>query len=151
MRFKTVADVLDVVKQFHSALARQFAELEQVTTSERAQLMLDYLHRHERNLAKAIEQYFNDANESVLHAWLQYAPEVHPEELLQKVRSVDLNDVDSIVRVALEIDDYLLDLYREVAAHADTDEVKDAFESFVRVENNERHNVARGAFCLEDM
>ena len=57
MRFQILADVLEVVKTFHKALAAQLAELEQLTTSERAQLMLDYLNRHEQHLSEATAQY----------------------------------------------------------------------------------------------
>jgi flagellar motor component MotA len=151
MRFQTVADVLNVVKEFHASLARQFQELEQLTTSERAQLMLDYLNRHEQNLARTTQQFADDTNPGLLHTWLQFAPETHPETLLEKVRTVDLNDVDSIVAVALEVDDYLIDLYGMVVDHADTDEVKEVFQSFIKLEDNERHTVARAAFRLSDI
>ena len=151
MRFKTVADVLDVVKEFHGSLARQFAELEQITTSERAQLMLDYLNRHEQNLARATDQFLNDADPGLLHTWLQYVPDFHPEGMLEKVRSVDLNDVNSIVAVALQVDDYLISLYGEIVDHTDTEEVKEVFKSLIKLEDNERHTVARSAFRLSDM
>ena len=45
MRFKTIKDVIDFSRHLHEALSRQYAELEQLATSERAQLMLDYLNR----------------------------------------------------------------------------------------------------------
>ncbi|RLA45727.1 MAG: hypothetical protein DRR06_06665 [Gammaproteobacteria bacterium] len=151
MRFKTVADVLDVVKEFHASLARQFGELEQITTSERAQLMLDYLNRHEQNLARATDQFLNDADPGLLRTWLQYVPEFHPEGMLEKVRNVDLNDVNSIVAVALKVDDYLISLYGEIVDHTDTEEVKEVFKSLIKLEDNERHTVARSAFRLNDM
>lgn len=151
MRFQTVADVLSVVKQFHTALAAQFAELEQLTTSERAQLMLDYLNRHEKNLTRATEQFASDADPGLLHTWLQFAPETHPEDLLEKVRNVDLNDVDSIVLVALEVDDHLCNLYSDVVELTDSDEVREVFKSLVRLEDNERHTLARAAFRLSDI
>lgn len=151
MRFETVADVLNTVKDLHTALARQFGELEQLTTSERAQLMLDYLHRHEKQLALAMEQYEKQAGPGIMDTWLQYAPQWQPQELIDKVRGVDLNDVDSIVKVALEVDDYLVDLYREAAEESDIPEVKEAFASFAQVEDNERHKTARSAFRLSDI
>ena len=151
MRFQTVADVLEVVKELHAALARQLLELEQLTTSERAQLMLDYLKRHEQSLARSTEQFMNDADPGLLKTWLQYAPKVQSEALLEQVRSVDLNDVDSIVAVALAVDDYLVELYSEVVDHADTEEIKEVFTSLMKVEDNERHNVARSAFRLSDI
>lgn len=151
MRFQTVADVLDVVKSFHKALAAQFSELEQLTTSERARLMLDYLNRHEQHLSEATGQYDKDAGSGLLNTWLQFAPESHPDDLVAKVRAVDLNDVDSIVAVALAVDDYLIQLYRDLLSDADTDELKEVFESLIRLEDNERHTLARGAFRLSDL
>lgn len=151
MRFKTVADVLDIVKDFHAALALQFSELEQLTTSERAQLMLDYLNRHQKHLAELMEQYEDDAASGLLNTWLQYAPDSHPEALVAKVRNVDLNDVNSVIVVALAADDYLISLYREVADHADSDEVKELFKNLIRLVDNERHSVSRAAFRLSDI
>ncbi len=151
MRFQTLADVLDVVKAFHKALAGQLAELEQLTTSERAQLMLDYLNRHEQHLSEATTQYSDAADVGLLNTWLQFAPESHPEDLVAKVRGVDLNDVDSIVAVALEVDDYLVQLYRDLLADSETDELREVFESLIQLENNERHKLARAAFRLNDL
>ena len=151
MRFQTLADVLEVVKTFHKALAEQFSELEQLTTSERAQLMLDYLNRHERHLSQATAQYGKDADSGLLHTWLQFAPESHPQDLVAKIRAVDMNDVDSIVAVALEVDDYLIQLYRDLLADSETDELKEGFESLIRLEDNERHTLARAAFRLSDL
>lgn len=151
MRFKTVVDVLDVVKDFHEALARQFGELAQLTTSERAQLMLDYLNRHQHHLAEVMEQYEGDAAASLLNTWLQYTPDVYPDTLVANVRNVDLKDVNSVVVVALEADDYLVSLYREVADHTDSDAVKELFNNLIRLVDNERHSVSRAAFRLSDI
>lgn len=151
MRFQTLADVLEVVKTFHKALAAQLAELEQLTTSERAQLMLDYLNRHEQHLSEATAQYRDDADDGLLNTWLQFAPESHPEDLVAKVRGVDLNDVDAIVAVALEVDDYLIQLYRDLLADSETDELREVFESLIQLEDNERHKLARAAFRLSDL
>lgn len=151
MRFKTVEDVLEVVTRFHQALAERFAELEQLTTSERAQLMLDYLCRHEQNLARATDQFEQDASAGLLHTWLQYSSDLQPDALLERVRSVDLNDVSGIVPIALEVDDYLLNLYRQVADHTDSPAVREVFLSLAQVEDVERHKLSRAAFRLSDI
>lgn len=78
MRFETVKDIIEVIRQLHEALSRQYAELEQLTTSERAALMLDYLARHERRLAAALQHYEQDAARGILETWLQYAPSSMP-------------------------------------------------------------------------
>ena len=92
MRFETVKDFIEVIRQLHDALSRQYAELEQLATSERAALMLDYLARHERRLAAALQHYEQDAARGILETWLQHIPELDSAPLVEQIRATDLND-----------------------------------------------------------
>lgn len=150
MRFETVRDIVEQSRQLHRALAAQYTELEQLTTSERAQLMLDYLARHERRLAEAMGQYEQDAARGLLDAWLQYAPTLDAAELVTRLRDVDLNDLDAVVAAALAVDEHLLAVYREIEEQADTEELREVARSLQRIESNEAHRLARAAFRLRD-
>lgn len=150
MRFKTVREVVDFARELHQALASQYVELEQLATSERAQLLLDYLGRHERQLAEALANYEVDIAQGMMNTWQQYAPEFHPKGLLDRVRSVDLNKVDSILSAALAVDDYLVDLYREIADRAELESLKAVFTGLLQLEESERRQIAKNALRLSD-
>lgn len=151
MRFGTIQDVVDFAGKLHAALSEQYAELEQLSSSERAQLMLDYLNRHEQNLAQAMGKYDADMTQGIAALWLQDVPELQPEELVEKVRGVDLGNVDNIIAVALDVDEYLIKLYQRMADEVDSDAGREVFKSLIKLEDNERHRLSRAAFRLADI
>lgn len=146
MRFRTVRDIIDFSRELHGALSRQYAELEQLATSERAQLMLDYLGRHERHLAEVLNDYEAGAARGLLETWLQHAP-----ELLEQVRGVDINDVEAVVAAALTADEQLRRIYETVARGADREELRQVARSLQQLESNEQHQIARAALQLGDL
>ncbi len=151
MRFGTIQDVVDFAKNLHTALSDQYAELEQLSSSERARLMLDYLNRHEQNLAQAMDKYEGDMTKGIAALWLQDVPELQSDDLVDKVRGVDLADVDNIIGVALDVDEYLIKLYQRMADEVDSDAGREVFKSLIKLEDNERHRLSRAAFRLADM
>lgn len=151
MRFGTIQDVVDFAKNLHTALSDQYAELEQLSSSERARLMLDYLNRHEQNLAQAMDKYEGDMTTGIAALWLQDVPELQSDDLVDKVRGVDLADVDNIIGVALDVDEYLIKLYQRMADEVDSDAGREVFKSLIKLEDNERHRLSRAAFRLADM
>ncbi len=151
MRFGTIQDVVDFAGKLHAALSDQYAELEQLSSSERARLMLDYLNRHEQNLAQAMDKYEGDMTQGIASLWLQDVPELQSDELVEKVRGVDLGNVDNIIAVALDVDEYLIKLYQRMADEVDSDAGREVFKSLIKLEDNERHRLSRAAFRLADI
>lgn len=151
MRFKTIKDVIDFSRHLHEALSRQYAELEQLATSERAQLMLDYLNRHEQHLAAALKDYEVDAAKGIMDTWLQYTPELDAHPVLERIRDMDINNVEEVVATALATDEYLREIYEEVAQRADLDELREVARSLRQIESNEQHRLARDALRFSDL
>lgn len=151
MRFKTIKDVIDFSRHLHEALSRQYAELEQLATSERAQLMLDYLNRHEQHLAEALKDYEAGAARGIMDAWLQYTPELDAYPVLERIRDMDINNVEEVVATALATDEYLREIYEEVAERADLDELREVARSLRQIESNEQHRLARDALRFSDL
>lgn len=151
MTYKTVEDVLDFARQLHETLSRQYSHMERRGTSERARLILDYLARHERDLAEALHAYEQDAANRLLCTWLQYAPRLDSGPLLEKVRGVDLNDVEAVVAAALAIDDHLLAVYREIEDQADIEPLREIARNLQQMERSEQQLLARDAQQLRDV
>lgn len=151
MRFKTIKDVIDFSRHLHEALSRQYAELEQLATSERAQLMLDYLNRHEQHLAAALKDYEAGAAKGIMDTWLQYTPELDAHPVLERIRDMDINNVEEVVAAALTTDEYLREIYQEVAERADLDELREVACSLRQIESNEQYRLARDALRFSDL
>lgn len=151
MTYKTVKDIVDYARKLHEALSHQYEELEQLTTSERAQLMLSYLNRHEQRLADALQDYEEGAGHGLLETWLQYAPNLDgagPQ--MDKIRDVDLNDVEAVVAAALAVDEHLLRIFKEIEEQADIEALREVARSLQQIERNEEHLLARDALRLSD-
>ena len=151
MRYKTVGEIIEFARQLHDALSRRYGELEQITTSERASLILDYLNRHERQLADAMDQYGQEAANGILGTWLQHTPEFFPQQLADRVCDVNLSSVEEIVQAALEVDDYLVQLYRNMVDKAEVEGVREVFENLLVMEDVEKQRISRTACQLNDL
>ena len=112
--------------------------------------MLGYLNRHERRLAEAMRDYEADSAHGILETWLQYAPKLDSGPLLDQVRAVDLNDVEAVVAAALAVDDYLLQIFREIEQQAEVETLREVARSLQQIERNEEHLLARDALRLHD-
>ena len=60
-------------------------------------------------------------------------------------------DVDNIIAVALDVDEYLIKLYQRMASEVSSDVARAVFKSLVKLEDNERHRLSRADFRLADM
>ena len=112
--------------------------------------MLSYLNRHEQRLAEALHEYEQGAGQGLLETWLQYAPDLDAGPLVEQIRDVDLNDVEAVVAAALAVDEYLLQVYREIEEQADIEALREVARSLQQIESNEEHLLARDALRLHD-
>lgn len=150
MRYKTLEDVIHEGREFHRELSRQYEEFEQLAPNGRACLLLDQLKRREVSMAHTLENFREDIGDGALHTWVQFAPEGREPELLQKLRNTDIADVDAIGKVAMDIEVYLSDQYRDLLMIADTPSAKHALERLLELERLEEHTLSMNLFNLRD-
>lgn len=150
MRYKTVEDVIQEGRDFHAKLAQQYEEYEQLATDKRIELLLDQLHRREDSMTHSLENFRRDITPGALHTWVQFAPEGREPEFLQRARNLDINDLDGIAKLAMDIDMYLTDQYRDLLQGADTPSARDAFERLLQLEELEEHTLSMNLFNLRD-
>ncbi|WOX05430.1 hypothetical protein [Microbulbifer pacificus] len=150
MRYKTLEDVIQEGREFHLKLSRQYEEFELVSANARACLLLDQLKRRELSMTHTLENFREDIGEGALHTWVQFAPEGREPELLQRLRNTDISDVDAIGQVAMDIEIYLADQYRDLLLIADTPSAKHALERLLELEQLEEHTLSTNLFNLRD-
>ncbi|WP_346839773.1 hypothetical protein [Microbulbifer sp. SAOS-129_SWC] len=150
MRYKTVEDVIHEGRDFHARLADQYREYEQLVSDRRIELLLDQLRRREDSMRYSLENFHDDLTPGALHTWVQFAPEGREKEFLQRLRNVDLDSLDDIAKLALDIEMYLADQYRDLALGAETPSARDAFERLRDLEELEEHTLSKNLFNLRD-
>ncbi|UHQ55888.1 MULTISPECIES: hypothetical protein [Microbulbifer] len=150
MRYKTVEDVIQEGREFHQKLARQYGEYEQLAGDRRVVLLLDQLKRRENEMTHTLEEFLMDVSPGALHTWVQFAPEGREPEFLQRLRQIDLHDADGIAKLAMDIDMYLVDQYRDLLQDADTPSAKDAFQRLLELEELDEHHLSMNLYNLRD-
>ncbi|MBN8431854.1 MULTISPECIES: hypothetical protein [Microbulbifer] len=150
MRYKTLEDVIQEGREFHQKLSRQYEEFELLSVDARARLLLDQLKRREVSMTHTLENFREDIGEGALHTWVQFAPEGREPQLLQRLRNTDISDVDALGKVAMDIEMYLADQYRDLLMIADTPSARHALERLLELEQLEEHTLSINLFNLRD-
>lgn len=150
MRYKTVEDVIREGRDFHANLSRQYGLYEQLVSDKRVELLFDQLRRREESMAYTLDNFHEDLTPGALHTWVQFAPEGREPEFLQRLRNADMNDLDEIASIAMDIEFYLADQYRDLLQGAETASAREAFEHLLELEELEEHTLSRNLFNLRD-
>ena len=140
MAFVTVDDVLRTAEGFEERLVGYYKALCDSSTREGVRLLAGYMGRHRRRLSVALERLSANERERVCACPIRYEP-VAPEVSCFKDRELAPDaTAHEVLDVAIEIDECLVELYRQVLQQDLEQEVRDLFESLVRSE--ERDEVA---------
>lgn len=151
MRFEQTSDVLDHVGLFHRRVSDLYRQLTEHASSERVRMLLDYMARHEAQLAKSVADYKAESPPQVLASWFKYT---HDEDIFEPLQGVDPEadlPFDDVLDLAVELDAQLLELYREMAERAQSPEVKDLFNNLLLREMEEKQKLMHSALGLMDL
>lgn len=151
--FEQVKDVLDHGRQLHADLRGFYESLNEKEQQARVRMLLDYLSRHELHLEETVARFEGESKKQVLDTWMQYAPSIDVNKLIN-VKSLAAHgdmSVDEVVRLAIEFDDAMVELYREAADEADISRVKDVFRNLVELESHEKLKMVRDTLMFGDM
>ncbi|MBY8966649.1 hypothetical protein [Algiphilus sp.] len=144
MRFEQVKDVLNHVIAFHCDVACDYADMAAQTEDVRLKMLLAYLQEHVRSARKGLEGYIHGDAQPVLNTWLQNAPALEHPQLLDALRKdLDVASVDTVASVAEKIQETLGDMFRTLAAQADTDGVRELFSALAAFQAAEVRRLAR--------
>ena len=149
MQFQTIRDIIDFSKEVHAEIADRFANLSNEAVQERAKLLLDYLSRHELHLKEALQRYGESAAESLLTAWYLSAPELHPEDIVHDVELFADMDIDEVMAEAIKVDDYLIDIYRNIADNARDAKVRELSNRLLQMENTDKIKAIRNTLRID--
>ena len=149
--FEQVKDVIEYSQEIHTKLAKFYNQLSEKHQLSHIKMLLDYLNRHERNLADSLSQYENDAAQQMMNTWLQYAPTTKLEDKIKYFPIHSDMTLQEVIDIALDLDNALVDLYRNVAQNVDTQELRELFQSLIDMEKKKKKRMVRDAMMLNDL
>lgn len=151
MRFKTSGDLLELASQMHDGLAHYYQRLSDGNGKEKVRMLLDYLSRHEQNLAEAAQRYSKEAPDAIRNAWFSQELDFEFVKCIPPAKPVEQMSVDEVIDLAIQLDDCITDLYQMIAAQSELPAVKEAFSNLVSQERQEKMRMVRQAMQLNDM
>jgi hypothetical protein len=151
MRYTQIRNVLDEARDFHGQLAEYYSQLSVNATQRRVGLLLDHMSSHERNLQQGLAAYEDDAPRQVMDTWVDLS---HHEDILATCEQMPISadtSVDSVTRVAMDVDRCLQRFYRDVAGSAESETVREMFKNLIDMEEADLRRLAFGALQATDI
>ena len=151
MPYKTTRDILDRAKAFHTNISKHYHTLSAAVEKEKVKILLGYLSRHEKNLAKSLEEYEEEASREILENWFKFTPENSINDFFRDLEVTPSMSVDDVISLALSFDNRLVDLYREAARISPSEEVREVFNNLLEMEKEEELILMRDALEIKEL
>jgi hypothetical protein len=107
--------------------------------------------RHEQHMEESLARFEKESRQGILEAWLEYSPGLDVEKVMDGFHLRENPSSDEIIQIAMDFDDALVSLYKEVAEKANNPKVKALFKNLLQLEEKEKIQVARAAMTLWEM
>jgi len=151
MRFEQTKDVLEHARNFHRKISHFYKQRRNRTEQERLKLLLDYMSEREQELAQALEEFAEGTSKEVLDTWFQFTCD---DETLRICPDALLHDdmtVDDVIRAGVALSQCFIDLFREIATTADSDQVRAIFQNLLESERREQKKLVRNVEMFQDL
>jgi hypothetical protein len=143
--YKTVAEVVDFLENYHQQLHDYFLTHRDRVNSKRLQMLLDYIIRHEKNIQEVLETINEKDRDIILKTWIQFVPfteTILPEEQLTN----PTQNIDSIIQQVFELNDNLIRFYDKMIHQTGIPgPVKEFFQHLITMEETKKKQVAKTA------
>ncbi len=137
MGFVTVDDVLRTAEGFEKKLAEYYRALCDNSTREGVRLLAGYMGRHCRRLSAALGRLDPDEREHICACPIRYEPVALDVPCFEERELRPDATAHEVLDIAIEFDECLAELYRQVLRQDLEQEVKDLFDSLVRSEERD--------------
>jgi len=137
MPAQKMLDLLKRGEQFHQNLAAYYQRLGKEVRRTDVKHVLEYMQRHEEYLEHCFHEYQLDAPKSVRDAWFRAAPTLDLDKMMRDATIDPEMRVDDVIAMALHFDDCLIQLYRQFAEIAVSENLRDALNTLLEMEREE--------------
>jgi rubrerythrin len=148
---KQVREFVDFGKHLHGKIKELYDDLNEHAQLERVKMLLDFLSRHEQHMEESLARFENESRHGILEAWMEYSPGLDVEKVMDRFHLRENPSSDEIIQIAMDFDDTLVSLYKEIADKANNTKVKALFNNLLQLEEKEKVQVARAAMTLWEM
>jgi hypothetical protein len=134
MAYQQVREILQSVRQFHRRLRQDAEETYGDTSDPRSQFLLKSLSRSEREMDQALREYEEEEGDnSVLETWIQYIPDDDLQATILEGKLPPGATPGEVLEWRREIDESLVEFYRQLASQVSAARAEELFESLAEV------------------
>jgi len=151
MRYATTQDLLDEARNLHEGLARYYDRLAAAADKEKGRMLLEYLARHETNMAGTLAQYSAQTAKHIRDAWFSHELDGEFIKCIPPAKPVGEMDINEIIDMAIQLDDCIISLYQLIAVQSGLPEVREAFTNLMNSERKEKMRMVRQAMSLDQL
>lgn len=138
--------LIEHARVFHRELEVFYHRLENIVQKERVKMLLEYLEEHERRMGERLRVMETQLSRPVLDTWFKFSAEPHAEHLVASFKARPDMSSSEVICLALDLDEYLLKMFKEAAVRAPDEQVREAFLSLYEEGKNERAKLVLDMF-----
>jgi rubrerythrin len=150
MGYEQTRDILSDAEVFHRQTSEYYHQLSDQAQKQRIKMLLDYLSRHEAQLANSLSDYEQHASNAVLDTWFKSRHKLNVDEILKDVKITPGMSVDDVIELGLKLDDCLITIYKDLAENAQSEEVRSVFQNLLDMEEEEKRQLVRNSLRVMD-
>lgn len=139
----TVADVLEHAKRFEDMLANYYADISSHTMRDGVRMLADYMSRHRRRITDFLGKMDPDEKRRIKRIPLPFDPEAADCHCFEGKEISSEAPASEVLDRAVELDQCLVDLYRQVAEEVTDQEAKELFEKLLQAEERDEVRLKR--------
>ena len=151
MRFEQTKDVLEHARNFHQKISEFYQNRRDRTEQQRLKLVLDYMSHREHELADALGEFAEGSSREILDTWFQFTVDDETLKLCPDALLHDDITVDDVIRAGVAMSQCFIDLFREIATTADSDQVRAVFQNLLESEQREQKKLVRNVGMFMDL
>lgn len=149
--FSDVKALLIRNREMHDRTADFYTFLAKQVVSERVKMFLGTLVKHEYDLAKELDNYLEQAPDSILDTFFQFDHNQDIDTLYLTAFTPSECSANDVEVLATRFDDYLCQLYEEMIRIADNSKVRALFENLYQHMQLEKKRLSTDIYSIWDI
>lgn len=130
----TIEEILEYVENFENHLTELFERIHDETHDEGARLLTEYIARHRHRTLSELKRSSQDQVERIKKLPLQYQPDIPGNHTIKEVKLSPEATPLQILNAAIEFDESIVKMYKQIASQPLAHEVKELFDGLTTYE-----------------
>lgn len=151
MRMEKISDILSHIKDYHHKISEHYKLSIDKAPFERIRMLLNYLEIHQRYLENAVEQFYSSCPDKILNTWIGNSPCQHKIEELMTTMHENIDSVEDIIRIAIELDDCIINIYKNLKENSPTNDIRDFLDSLLQMEEKQERVEIRNLSMMNEI